>query len=179
LVDSGTRIGANLIMAPTGTNDDEKVEIVKDADLILLFPCRLSNRVMKAAKQCKLIQLLSAGYDLMSLKMAIDLGIPMSNNDGANRAAVSEHTIMLILAVYCRLLYYANLARDGGWRLSEEWSIDGLEFWGETLGLVGMGNIAQKVVRRARRFDVNIQYYDRYASMTPAEVADMGVSRFP
>ena len=53
--------------------------------------------------------------------MAIDLGIPMSNNDGANRAPVSEHTIMLILAVYCRLLYYANLAR---WRLAAQRGVE-------------------------------------------------------
>jgi phosphoglycerate dehydrogenase-like enzyme len=167
--------GVNVIAAPTGMDDDEKIELAKDADFLLLFPGRISDRVMQAARKCRLIQLLSAGYDQMNLKLASDLGIPVANNGGANSVAVAEHTIMLILAVYRRLLHYANFVRSGGWRPSENRGIDVFEFEGKTLGLVGIGNIAQKVARRARGFDVNIQYYDKYASLTPTEEEAMGL----
>jgi phosphoglycerate dehydrogenase-like enzyme len=165
----------NVISAPTGMDDDEKIELAKDADFLLLFPGRISDRVMQAPRKCQLIQLLSAGYDQMNLKLASDLGIPVANNGGANSVAVAEHTIMLILAVYRRLLHYANFVKGGGWRPSENRGIDVFEFEGKTLGLVGIGNIAQKVARRARGFDVNIQCYDKYASLTPTEEEAMGL----
>jgi phosphoglycerate dehydrogenase-like enzyme len=167
--------GMNVIAAPTGMDDDEKIELAKDADFLLLFPGRISDRVMQAAKKCRLVQLLSAGYDQMNLKLAGDLGIPVANNGGANSVAVAEHTIMLILAVYRRLLHYANYVKAGGWRPSENRSIDVFEFEGKTLGLIGIGNIARQVARRARGFDVNLQYHDKYASLTPTEEEAMGI----
>jgi phosphoglycerate dehydrogenase-like enzyme len=167
--------GLNLIVAPMGMDDDEKIKLVKDADFLMLFPGRLEDRVMQAAQKCRLIQVLSAGYDQINLRLANDLGIPVANNGGANSVAVSEHTIMLILATYRRLLHYANYVKGGGWRPSQDRKIDVFEFEGKTLGLVGIGNIAQKVARRARAFDANLQYYDRYASLSPTQEDALGI----
>jgi phosphoglycerate dehydrogenase-like enzyme len=167
--------GMNFIVAPMGMDDDEKIELVKDADFLMLFPGRLPDRVMQAAQKCRLIQVLSAGYDQINLRLANDLGIPVANNGGANSVAVSEHTIMLILAIYRRLLHYANYVKGGGWRPSQDRKIDVFEFEGKTLGLVGIGNIAQKVARRARAFDANLQYYDRYASLPPTQEEALGI----
>ena len=55
--------GLEVITAPVGLDDDEKIELAKDADFLLLFPGVLSDRVMQSAQKCRLIQLLSAGYD--------------------------------------------------------------------------------------------------------------------
>ncbi|HZA23498.1 MAG TPA: 2-hydroxyacid dehydrogenase, partial [Dehalococcoidia bacterium] len=167
--------GLNFIVAPMGMDDDEKIELVKDADFLMLFPGRLPDRVMQAARKCRLIQVLSAGYDQINLRLANDLGIPVANNGGANSVAVAEHTIMLVLATYRRLLHYANYVKGGGWRPSQDRKIDVFEFEGKTLGLVGIGNIAQKVARRARAFDANLQYYDRYASLPPTEEEALGI----
>ena len=165
----------DVVTASIGLDEEAQIELAQDADFLLLFPGRLSDRVMQASKNCRLIQLLSAGYDRMNLKLASDLGIPVSNNGGANSVAVSEHAIMLILAVYRRLLHYANFVKGGGWRPEENRRIDVFEFEGKTLGLIGIGNIAQKVARRARGFDVNLQYFDKYASLTPTEEEALGI----
>ena len=90
--------GMNVVTAPADLDDDEKIELVKDADFIILFPSYISDRVLQAAPKCKLVQLLSAGYDQMNLPLAGDLGIAVANNGGANRVAVAEHTMMLMLA---------------------------------------------------------------------------------
>ena len=47
----------------------------------------------------------------MNLKLASDLGIPVANNGGANSVAVSEHTIMLILSLYRRLIHYSSYVK--------------------------------------------------------------------
>ena len=166
--------GWNIVSESIDMEEDQQIELVKDADLILLWPGRVSDRVLQAAEKCRLIQLLSAGYDRMNLKLASDLGIPVANNGGANSVAVSEHTIMLILSLYRRLIHYSSYVKgqDSGPEANRR--IDVFEFEGKTLGLIGIGNIAQKVAKRARGFDVDIQYYDKYASISVSDETALG-----
>ena len=169
--------GMNVIAEPIGMDDDEKIELVKDADFIMLWPAYLADRVLQAAGNCQLVQLLSAGYDQMNLKLAAELGIPVANNGGANSVAVAEHTILLILACYRHLLFYTDSVQAGRWNPTHEYTIDLFELEGKTLGLIGMGNVARQVTRRARAFDVNLQYYDKYQQLTPTEEGTLGITK--
>ena len=169
--------GMNVIAKPIGMDDEEKIDLVKDADFIMLWPAYLADRVLQAAGKCKLVQLLSAGYDQMNLQLAADLGIPVAANGGANSVAVAEHTILLILACYRHLLRYTNSVRAGRWNPAQEYTIDLFELEGKTLGLIGMGNVARQVARRARAFGVNLQYYDKYHQLTPTEEEALAVKR--
>ncbi|MED5569233.1 MAG: NAD(P)-dependent oxidoreductase, partial [Chloroflexota bacterium] len=145
------------------------------ADFIMLFPGKISDRVLQAATKCKLIQLLSAGYDEMNLPLAEDLGIAVANNGGANRVAVAEHTLMLMLATHRRMMFYANNVKAGAWKQEQDRKIDVFELEGKTLGLIGMGNIGRQVARRAAAFDMELQYYDKYHPLTPVEEETMGI----
>ncbi len=166
--------GMRVIAESTTLDDEKKIELVEDADFIMLWG-PISDRVMQAARKCRLIQLLSAGYDRMNLKLASDLGIPVANNGGANSVAVAEQTILLILACYRKLLLYTDNVRAGRWRPTQDRRIDVFELEGKTLGLIGIGNIARQVARRARAFDVSLQYYDKYAQLSPSEEDALGV----
>jgi len=167
--------GMDVITAPADMDDDEKIELVRDADFIMLFPGKISDRVLQAATKCKLIQLLSAGYDEMNLPLAEDLGIAVANNGGANRVAVAEHTLMLMLATHRRMMFYANNVKAGRWKQEQDRKIDVFELEGKTLGLIGMGNIGRQVARRAAAFDMELQYYDKYHPLTPVEEETMGI----
>ncbi|MEE3141211.1 MAG: 2-hydroxyacid dehydrogenase [Chloroflexota bacterium] len=167
--------GMDVVTAPADMDDDEKIELVRDADFIMLFPGKISDRVLQAATKCKLIQLLSAGYDEMNLPLAEDLGIAVANNGGANRVAVAEHTLMLMLATHRRMMFYANNVKAGLWKQEQDRKIDVFELEGKTLGLIGMGNIGRQVARRAAAFDMGLQYYDKYHPLTPIEEETMGI----
>ena len=167
--------GMDVVTAPADMDDDEKIELVRDADFIMLFPGKISDRVLQAATKCKLIQLLSAGYDDMNLPLAEDLGIAVANNGGANRVAVAEHTLMLMLATHRRMMFYANNVKAGRWKQEQDRKIDVFELEGKTLGLIGMGNIGRQVARRAAAFDMELQYYDKYHPLTPVEEETMGI----
>ena len=106
--------GMEVISEPLDISEGEKIELVKDADFLIIWPAVLSDDVLRAAKKCKLVQLLSAGYDKMNLTLADELGIPVANNGGANSVAVAEHTMMLILAIYRKLVVNANRVSSGG-----------------------------------------------------------------
>jgi len=167
--------GMDVVTAPADMDDDEKIELVRDADFIMLFPGKISDRVLQSAPKCKLIQLLSAGYDEMNLPLAEDLGIAVANNGGANRVAVAEHTLMLMLATHRRMMFYANNVKAGRWKQEQDRKIDVFELEGKTLGLIGMGNIGRQVARRAAAFDMELQYYDKYHPLTPVEEETMGI----
>jgi len=171
--------GMDVTAAPSDMDDDEKIELVRDADFIMLFPGRISDRVLQAAKKCKLIQLLSAGYDEMNLPLAGDLGIAVANNGGANRVAVAEHTMMLMIACHRRMMIYANNVKAGLWKQEQNRKIDVFELEGKTLGIIGMGNIGQQVAKRSRAFDMELQYYDKYHQLTPTQEDGLGLQAAP
>lgn len=171
--------GMNVVAAPASMDDDEKVELVRDADFIILFPSHVSDRVLQAAPNCKLVQLLSAGYDQMNLPLAADLGIAVSNNGGANRVAVAEHAMMLMLACHRRMMFYANSVKAGRWKQEQDRRIDVFELEGKTLGIIGMGNIGQQIAKRARAFDLELQYYDKYHPLPPTEEDRLGLTAVP
>jgi phosphoglycerate dehydrogenase-like enzyme len=114
----------------------------------------------RGAPRLKLVQLVSAGYDRLDVEAARQASVPVANNGGANSVAVAEHTLMLILAVYKRLAWMHNNVVAGKWRVGDIGEQRVYEFSGKTLGIVGLGTIGKKVVRRAAGFDVRAQYYD-------------------
>ena len=167
--------GMEVACASLSLDDDRKAALAADADFLILWPARISERVFRAAGRCKLVQLLSAGYDQVDLSLAKELGIPVANNGGANSVAVAEHTILLILACYRRLVRYANLVTGGGWRELQDRKPDVYELEGKTVGLIGFGNIARKVARMLKGFDARVQFFDKYATVSAQEEKELGV----
>jgi phosphoglycerate dehydrogenase-like enzyme len=108
----------------------------------------------------KLIQLLSAGYDGIDLKRLKQLGLPLSNNGGANSYAVAEHAIMLMLTVYRQAPDLHNLVKAGQWKSSRFGEEEEHEIAGKTIGIVGAGMIGQTIARRLSGFEVKLLYYD-------------------
>lgn len=111
-------------------------------------------------RNVKLIQLLSAGYDKVDLERLRASGIPLCNNGGANSYAVSEHAILLMLAVYRRLPALDRLVREGGWKSSRLGEEQEHELAGKTVGIIGAGMIGRTLARRLAGFEVNLIYYD-------------------
>ncbi len=167
--------GMDVVSEPLGSTEGEQIELVSYADYLIIWPAHISDEVLRAAKKCRLVQCLSAGYDKMNLALAAELGIPVANNGGANSVAVAEHTMMLILASLKKMVVNANNVKAGGWRASTERRPDVFEFEGKTLGLIGIGNIAKRVAKRARAFDVDVQYFDKFAQLSADEQKELGV----
>src|SRR4029077_20136095 len=78
---------------------------IAEAEYLVGFVDMLVNDALyRAAPRLKLIQLLSAGYDRADIAAARRAKIPVANNGGANAVAVSEHALMLMLAVSRKLI---------------------------------------------------------------------------
>ncbi len=154
---SMTPPGFELVVVDPGTPEFYKE--ATDAEYYLGLARQMGGEFFRSAPKLKLVQLLSAGYDRVDVEAARKAKVPVANNGGANAIAVSEHAVLLMLAVLKRLVSFHNDVVAGKWRPSiADPSV--YEMSGRTLGIVGLGNIGKKVARRAAAFDMRVQYYD-------------------
>jgi phosphoglycerate dehydrogenase-like enzyme len=120
----------------------------------------MDEAFFRAAPRLRLAQLFSAGYDHVDLDAARRAGVLVANNGGANSRAVAEHTILLMLAVYRKLVPQHAMTSGGRWRGNEPIPTF-YEMQGKTLGVIGFGTIGKRVARiAAGGFDMRIQYND-------------------
>ena len=153
--------GFKVSSHPYSLSDEEKANLIQDAEYVVLHPADISGNVLRQAKSLRLLQLLTAGYDKIDLKVTEELGIPVATNGGANAWSVAEHSIALLLTLYRRLIACDKSVRAGKWRQAVS-GFDTFEVAGKTIGLIGAGNIGKKVARRLKAFETNILYYDAY-----------------
>jgi phosphoglycerate dehydrogenase-like enzyme len=153
--------GFNTTVVAGKSPEDQQVEAVTDADFIMAFRAKLTERILRSAKKARLVQILSAGYDSINLKLLRELKIPCANNGGANSWAVADYAVLAMLSLYRRLAAADRAVREGRWSAA----IDGMntfEMANKVVGLLGFGNIGQKVARRVQAFDATVQYYDKF-----------------
>jgi glyoxylate reductase/D-3-phosphoglycerate dehydrogenase len=165
MVDDIAPSGYEIVKVAPGS--PECTEALKSADYLVGFVDMLvKDALYKGAPKLKLIQLLSAGYDRADLKAARAAKIPISNNGGANSVAVSEHALLLMLAVSRKLIQQHANVTGGRWRGNSVPKVN--EVRGKTLGIIGLGTIGKKTARLAQAFGMIVTYYD-VARLTEAE----------
>jgi len=147
---------------------EEKLQKIRDADFILVATSPVTEKLIEAAPKLKLIQHQGVGYDNIDVKAAQKRGIPVGLTPEGTSIGVAEHTILLMLAIYKRLLIADASLREGKWL---QWQLRpfSYELFGKTLGLVGMGRIGREVAKRARAFEMKILYYDKLIKLTKDE----------
>ncbi len=139
--------GIDVTGKSSAIDEAEKIEMVREADFLMLHGGRLSEPVLRAGRGIRLLQLLSAGYDNIDLELLRELGIPLANVGGANRQGVAEMAITLILAVLRKLAQMDPGLRAGLWKDAMSNGLDTFELAGKTVGIVGFGLIGQTVAR--------------------------------
>jgi len=165
--------GFDITVATPGT--PEFAAALTGAEYIVgLGEVKMDDAFYRTAPKLKLIQLLSAGYDRVDIEAARRAGVPVCNNGGANAVAVSEHAMLLMLAVCRRLTWLHGNVVAGRWRGNDVANVRLYELHGRTLGIVGLGTIGKKTARLAKAFGMIVQYYD-IARLTEDQADALGV----
>lgn len=133
---------------------------------------RLDAAVMDAAPQLRVISKHGVGVDNIDIHAAAERGIPVLVATGANAVSVAEHAIALLLAAVKRVLPLDAGLRAGRW---EKPGFAGREIAGATMGLMGMGAIAQATGRIAQGLGLTLVGFDPYAPDTAFD--ELGVMR--
>jgi phosphoglycerate dehydrogenase-like enzyme len=170
--------GFTLQQLPGNASPEDIAAAMREGEYLLGFVRYLPDEAYTQARRLKLVQVLSAGYDRVNIAGARAARVPICSNGGANSVAVAEHAIMLMLAVYRKLVTYHQNVAAGRWMQGMPRTQDIYELEGKTVGLVGLGNIGQQVAKRLQGFDATVIYYDALRR-PPEEEARLHVRYVP
>ena len=131
-----------------------------DVDALVISMEPVNEQMLAACKRLKIVQRLGVGYETLDLKAAAKRRIPCCNVPGANKEAVAEHGMTLIMALARRLLEADRLTHELKWADARLLTHHTFELYGKTIGIVGLGNTGSQLARRARAFGMRIVYND-------------------
>ncbi len=109
----------------------------------------------------RVIANMAVGYDNVDVEAAEERGIVVTNTPGVLDETTADTAFMLLLAAARRLGESERILRAGDWHWWGPKLFVGVDVWGKTLGIVGMGRIGQAVARRGRGFGMEILYHNR------------------
>jgi phosphoglycerate dehydrogenase-like enzyme len=160
--------GFSILFAETGDRR-EHLAMLADAEFILTAVA-VDAEMIRAAPKLKLLHKWGIGVDKFDLDAARAARIPVAITSGANAGAVSEHTVMLMLATYRCLALADRKMRDGEW-IRPQVRGKAYQLSGKTVGILGFGNVGRMVAHRLAGFDVQIIYHDIRRADRPTERA--------
>ncbi|HJQ79139.1 MAG TPA: C-terminal binding protein [Lacipirellulaceae bacterium] len=144
---------AELVVAP----DREMPTLTKlatDADAIMTNWSDVPAELIDAAANCRIIARLGIGLDNIDVRHATRRGIPVTNVPDYCLIEVAEHTMALLLALARKIGVFHENARSGRYDLSAGFPLRRIE--GQTLGIVGLGQIGRRVAAKAQAFGLQI-----------------------
>lgn len=133
-----------------------------DALLCSIRPYRFDRQMIEALpSSIKAIATYSVGADHIDLDAARDRGVAVFNTPQVLSDAVADAALLLILGAARRATESIALLREGRWSGWSPAQLIGVGLAGKTLGILGMGDIGQRIASRARAFGMNIAYHNR------------------
>jgi formate dehydrogenase len=170
--------GHDLVVTPDKDGPDSKFEReLPDAEVVIsqpFWPAYLTAERIAKAPELKLAITAGIGSDHVDLQAAMDSGLTVAEVTYCNSISVSEHVVMMILALVRNYIPSYRTVVDGGWNIadcvSRSYDIEGMQ-----VGTVGAGRIGSAVLRRLKPFDVGLHYTDRHRLPTTVE-EELGVT---
>ncbi len=149
-----------------GLKPDELKAIIKDYDaLIIRSATTVTADIIEAAQKLKVIGRAGVGLDNVDLPAATKKGIVAMNTPAGNTTSTAEHTMSLILSLSRNIPQACASLKAGKWERSK---FEGVELYGKTLGIIGLGRIGSTVSKMAKSFGMKILAYDPFLSMEVA-----------
>jgi glycerate dehydrogenase len=139
------------------------VERCREADIVLTNKVPFNKETLSSLPQLKLISVLATGYNVIDTAAAHSRGIIVSNAPAYGTVSVAQHVFALLLELTNHVGRNARSTAEGKWQRNPDWCYTEapvIELDGKTFGIVGFGNIGQKVAALAHAFGMKVIYYN-------------------
>ncbi|NOU73511.1 D-glycerate dehydrogenase [Paenibacillus sp. LMG 31458] len=141
------------------------LEWLKDAEgLFSTGDVKVDEDLLANAHQLRVVAQSSVGYDNIDIDACTRRGIPFGNTPGVLVETTADLAFALLLGAARRIHECWDFVKSGKWESTNNIPF-GVDLYGKTLGIVGMGDIGCAVARRAKACGLNIIYYNRTRRM--------------
>src|SRR2546421_927553 len=134
--------------------------------LVVRSETKVTKRVIEAAPRLRVVGRAGVGTDNVDTEAATQRGIVVMNTPSGNTISTAELTFSMLMAL-ARKIPQAHGSMKAG--ESNRKAFQGVELYGKTLGILGMGRIGSEVARRAIAFGMQVLAYDPYLSLSRAK----------
>jgi len=157
--------GHTFIVTSDKEGPDSRFEKeLPDANVVIsqpFWPAYLTAERIAKAKNLKMAVTAGIGSDHVDLQAAIDNDITVCEVTYCNSISVSEHAVMMILALVRDYMPQYDWVKKGGWNIADAVSRS-YDVEGMNVGVLGSGRIGLAVLQRMKPFDVKLHYNDRH-----------------
>lgn len=171
-IDNLNGLGVQVINKPK-LKAEELAGAIDDVDVLVVRSTEVHSDCISTAKNLSLIIRAGAGVNNIDMKAANARGIYVSNCPGKNSIAVAELAMGLLLSLDRKIPDNVVDLRNSKWNKSEYSKADGI--FGKTVGVIGVGQIGQEFIKRAKAFGMNVVAWSR--SLTQEKADKLGVKR--
>jgi D-3-phosphoglycerate dehydrogenase len=168
------RVPAQLISLPFIGDAAEVIARTRDADALIISSSPVNRRVMESLEGVKAVMRTGVGYDVIDVPAATELGVVVINVPDIWIREVANHALALLLAWNRRIVTLDREVRGGTWSGRVAGAVTG-SLHGETVGIVGLGNIGSAFARRIAALETHVIACDPYVD--DARFKTLGVER--
>lgn len=171
--------GLDILKKQEGFRVDIKVKqplealkkIIGDYDaLVIRSGTKVTADIIKHAGKLRVIGRAGVGLDNVDIAAATKKGIIVMNTPGGNTISTAEHAMSLILSLSRNIAPADASMKRGEW---ERKRFMGVELYGKTLGIIGLGRIGAEVAKRALSFGMKVIAYDPFLTPDKASFSDI------
>ena len=140
------------------------IAAVADADVVVTNKVVLTDSVLAACPNLKLICVTATGYNVVDTAAARARGILVTNVPTYGTEAVGQAAIAMLLEITNRVGHHDRAVREGRWSSAIDWTFWDyplIELYGKTMGIIGFGNIGQVTGRIAKALGMQVIVYSR------------------
>jgi D-3-phosphoglycerate dehydrogenase / 2-oxoglutarate reductase len=167
-------VPARLTTLPFISEEDEVIRRARDADALVVSFTAVTRGVMGALEGLKVVVRTGVGYDVIDVPAATDLGVIVVNIPDLWVREVANHALALLLGWNRKIITLDRNVRAGQWggRVPGAWTGS---LHGETVGIVGLGNIGSAFAKRVAALETTVIAHDPYVD--DARFKALGVER--
>jgi len=159
----------------TGGTPEEVLSRAADCDGLIVVSSALPAGVIERLSHCQVISRRGVGTDKIDVEAATRAGILVTNVPGFCSNEIAEHAMALLLSLARKIPRMSQLTAEGAWRRVRQEALTNRRLAGQVLGLVGFGESAQALARRAKAFGVRLMATRRHLDAPCPEADALGV----
>lgn len=150
------------IQPKLGDVNRQLLQEVQDADGMIGAGRLLNRDNLATATRLKVISSVSVGYDNYELDYLNEKNIYLSHTPHVLTETTADLAFTLLMSAARKVAYLDHWTKQGQWQRTVGEAQFGLDIFGKTLGIIGLGHIGAAVARRGfYGFNMNILYHNR------------------